>query len=137
MEESEALQAVQEGFFGDEDMSLETDIQDLFDLVEKDITAWRPDPGDKVGGILRDITDSNEGDFGSYVILLIEGSSGNLTSVHCFHKVLRGDIERRLERGTLQVGDEIAIKYIGESSKISTGKNAANMYRVAVRRPGI
>lgn len=135
MEESEALQAVQEGFFGDEDMSLEEDIQDLFGLVDKDITAWRPSPGDRVGGILRDITDSNEGDFGSYVILLIERPDGSLTGVHCFHKVLRGDIERRLERGTLQVGDQIAIKYIGESGKVTTGKNAANMYRVAVRRP--
>lgn len=135
MNEEEAVEAIQGSFPGSEEMPTDTDIQKLFDLVDREIIAWRPSPGDKVGGTLRDITESNEGDFGSYIILLIESTDGRLWGVHCFHQVLRGDIERRLKRGTLQVGDQIAILYIGESEKASTGKNPANMYRVAVRRP--
>lgn len=135
MQEEEAIQSIQESFPGTVEMPTDTDIQKLFDLVDREIIAWRPEPGDKVGGTLRDITESNEGDFGAYTILLIESPDGRLHGVHCFHKVLRGEVDRRIKRGSLQVGDQIAILYIGEADKAGTGKNPANMYRVAVRRP--
>ena len=135
MNEDETVQAIQDTFPGTEEMPVDPDLQKLFDLVEREIIAWRPDPGSKVGGTLRDITESNEGEFGPYTILLIESPDGRLQGVHCFHKVLRGEVERRIDRGTFRVGDQIAIMYIGEADKATSGKNPANMYRVVVRRP--
>jgi hypothetical protein len=111
------------------------DLQKLIELVQKDVIAWRPDPGDYVAGTLRDVSESSEGDFGSYIILLIEKADGTLVQVHCFHTVLRRDIERRLQRGTLKTGDQIAILYVGESDNPGKGKSAANLYRVVVNRP--
>jgi hypothetical protein len=109
-------------------------LKKLFDNVIKDVHSWRPEPGDVIGGMLIDISDSTEGEFGSYVILTIETPSGRLVSVHCFHTVLRREIERKLERGTLRVGDEIAIMYVGEG-EAQGSRSAANLYRVVVNRP--
>jgi hypothetical protein len=139
MSEEEAIEALQETLGGTIDAAEYGDapesLQKLLDLVQKDVIAWRPDPGDYVAGTLRDVSESSEGDFGSYIILLIETPTGKLVQVHCFHTVLRRDIERRLQRGTLKTGDEIAIMYIGEADKAGKGKSAANLYRVVVNRP--
>lgn len=138
MSEEEAVQSLNEHLLGDNSTeygNAPESLQKLLDLVQKDVVAWRPEPQDYVGGILRDISESSEGDFGSYIILLIETPSGTLVQVHCFHTVLRRDIERRLQRGTLKTGDEIAILYVGEAAQAQKGKNAANLYRVVVNRP--
>lgn len=139
MSEEEAVQSLeQHGLLGDADMEYGTapeSLRKLLDLVQKDVVAWRPEPGDVVAGTLRDVSESMEGDFGSYIILLLETPTGKLVQVHCFHTVLRRDIERRLQRGTLKTGDEIAIMYIGEADRAGKGKSAANLYRVVVNRP--
>lgn len=122
--------------FGAEDVTSSSEsLAKLLEMVDKDVIAWRPEAGDVVAGTLRDISDSSENEFGSYVILMIETPTGKLVNVHCFHTVLRRDVERRLQRGTLKTGDEIAIKYIGEAEMAGKGKSAANLYRVVVNRP--
>lgn len=131
MSEEQAVQSIGEKFGSSEP----TDLDKLIELVQKDVIAWRPEPGDYVAGTLRDVSESSEGDFGSYIILLIEKQDGTLVQVHCFHTVLRRDVERRLQRGTLKTGDNIAIMYIGESETAGKGKSAANLYRVVVNRP--
>lgn len=133
--EADAFGEIQAAF-GAEDVTASTEsLSKLLEMVDKDVIAWRPEAGDMVAGTLRDISDSSENEFGSYVILMIETPTGKLVNVHCFHTVLRRDIERRLQRGTLKTGDEIAIKYIGEAEKSDKGKSAANLYRVVVNRP--
>lgn len=142
MSEKDAFDSVTDTFKGatlednaTEYANADEGLQKLLDLVDKDVIAWRPEAGDVVAGTLRDVSESSEGDFGSYVILMIETPKGKLVNVHCFHTVLRRDVERRLQRGTLKVGDQIAIKYIGEAELAGKGKNAANLYRVVVNRP--
>jgi hypothetical protein len=140
MSEEEAMKSLESHGLINENDDLEyTEITDslakLLDLVEKDVIAWRPEPGDVVAGTLYDITDSSEGDFGSYTILLIETPGETLVNVHCFHTILRREIDRRLAKGTLKTGDEIAIKYIGEAGRAGQGKSAPNLYRVVVNRP--
>lgn len=142
MSETEATEAVQDAFgnvdvafTGEDSESASESLQKLLEMVDKDVIAWRPEAGDMVAGTLRDISDSSENEFGSYVILMIETPTGKLVNVHCFHTVLRRDIERRLQRGTLKTGDEIAIKYIGKAEKADKGKSAAELYRVVVNRP--
>ena len=109
---------LEDAFPGLSDVDKEQASEELLNLltqVERDVEAWRPEPGDSVYGTFRDIDDSSEGDFGSYPILTIETPSGRLVSVHAFHTVLRRNIERKLNRGILKIGDEIAIQYRGPS----------------------
>jgi hypothetical protein len=135
MTETEAVQSVEQTFGLDDTLGAPDSLAKLIDLVQRDVIAWRPGAGDIVAGVLVDISESSEGDFGSYLILLIETPTGKLVQVHCFHTVLRRDIERRLQRGTLKTGDEIAIMYVGEADRAGKGKSAANLYRVVVNRP--
>ena len=107
----------------------------LLTQVERDTKSWRPEPGDSVYGTLRDIDESSEGDFGAYPIYVIETPTGQLVSVHAFHTVLRKNLEKKVARGILRIGDEIAIRYVGAFGEAKGGKNPAEMYRVAVRRP--
>jgi hypothetical protein len=135
MDEETAVQSINDAFGNTVDLgNASGELERLLNQVEKEVVAWRPNPGDKVGGILRDISDSSEGDYGSYPILQIETPSGLLVAVHCFHTVLRNEVQRKVEKGTLQVGDQIAILYVGQG--IAQGsKNAPEMYRIAVSRP--
>jgi hypothetical protein len=134
-QEKDAFDTLQAAFGGEDVTASSESLSKLLDMVDKDVIAWRPEVGDVVAGTLRDISDSSENEFGSYVILMIETPTGKLVNVHCFHTVLRRDIERRLQRGTLKTGDEIAIKYIGTAEKSEKGKNAPELYRVVVNRP--
>ena len=106
MTEEEAFNTLEEhGLIGGDSTewtNASESLQKLLDLVEKDVIAWRPEAGDIVAGTLRDVSESNEGDFGSYIILLVETPTGKLVQVHCFHTVLRRDIDRRLQKGTLK-----------------------------------
>lgn len=141
MSESEALDSLERaGLSSSEDSYVYANatesLRKLLTQVERDVIPWRPEPGDKVGGILVDIADSAEGEYGSYIILTIERPDARLVAVHCFHTVLRKDIEKRLQRGTLRMKDEIVIVYLGEASTSGpSGRSAANLYRVGVNRP--
>lgn len=138
MSDTSDLQPLEDAFPGLQELDREQASPELLGLlsqVERDVTAWRPEPGDSVYGTLRDIEDSSEGDFGSYPIIIIETPSAKLVSVHAFHTILRRNLERKMNRGILKIGDEIAIQYRGVSGEGKGGKNPAEMYRVAVRRP--
>jgi hypothetical protein len=135
MDEETAVQSIEDAFGAPVDMGNPSgELERLIEQVEKEVVAWRPNPGDKVFGILRDITDSSEGDFGSYPILQIETPNGILVGVHCFHTILRNEVTRKVAKGTLQLGDQIAILYVGQGVA-QGGKNAPEMYRIAVARP--
>ena len=138
MSEQEAITSLEDhGLLceGDADIQLASEsLQKLFDLVDRDVIAWRPMVGDKVGGTLRDISESSEGEFGKYLILMVETPSGRLVNVHCFHTVLRNEVERKIKRGYLATGDEIAIAYLGEKPS-SSGRSDVHMYRVVSHRP--
>jgi hypothetical protein len=138
MTEDEAVQSLAQAGLLDDQTSdygmADEDMRKLFDLVERDVIAWRPQPGDKVGGYLRDLTDSEEGEYGTYPIITIETPNGRMVAIHCFHRTLRKAIETKLRRGTLKNGDRIAIMYVGLGEKKGT-RDAPNLYRVVVGRP--
>ena len=106
-------------------------ILNLLDIVEKDVRGWNPEPGDKIFGVVADITDVPSRYREPYPMITIETPSGRLVGVHCFHEVLRNEVERRLKRRTLKIGDRIAIAYRGEL-EAKGDKNPANMYRIAI-----
>lgn len=107
------------------------DLLNLVDQVQQDVHAWMPKDDDVVFGVLVD-TDEASSEFGDYPLITIQTPSGKLVNVHAFHTVLRNTINKKLAKGQLKVGDQIAIKYKGEG-EATAGKNAPNMYRVAIK----
>lgn len=108
--------------------------EDLLDIVEKDVEGWRPEPGDKLAGIVTDITEGSS-EYGDYPLITVQKKDGTLVGVHCFHQVVRNEINRKIDSGRLRIGDLIAFSYKGEG-EARNGKNAPNMYRVAVKPVG-
>lgn len=108
------------------------DLLDLFDQVNQDVMAWRPQDGNpQIGGTVTDISEAGS-DFGTYPLLTIRTPSGKYVTVHAFHTVLQNELNRRIASGRLKVGDTIAIAYKGEG-EAKAGRTAPEMYRVAVK----
>lgn len=113
------------------------EMQALLDKVDQDIIPWNPrehpeEP--KVYGTVSQITEVDTGEYGPHTLIVIKTPSGRLRGVHCFHTVLRREIDNRIKNGTLAVDDLIAISYRGPSEKKSQGKNPSEMYRIEVAR---
>jgi len=113
------------------------ELQALFDEAQRNILNWIPDEaGQEVGGILKDITDV-DADFvagGTVPMLIIESPAGILWGVRTYHSVLRNEIERRIEKGRLKVGDMIVIVYRGKGGDPNRTLNQYEDYRVVVRQ---
>lgn len=103
---------------------------DLDALLDMDIAAWRPEPGEKVVGTVVNLDIAgNESAFGSYYLLTIRADgTGELVNVHAFHTVLG----RELARKSVGQGDRIGIKYLGRVER--PGEPDFENYRVVVDR---
>jgi len=108
--------------------------QALLNRVNREVKGWRPAPGDVVLGVLVEISEA-ESEFGIYPLLTIEEPDGNLVNVHAFHAVLKNNLQRKLDHGTLTEGDDIAISYRGQGPA-TAGRNGPYLYNVqVVHRP--
>lgn len=103
-------------------------------LNAPDPEGWRPEAGDLLIGTIDDIG-SRISDFNGepYPILTIELADGSYIAAHCFHSVLRNEIE------SLQpsIGDEIGIKFEGTKEPkggVKKGMSGYEMYRVKLER---
>jgi hypothetical protein len=81
----------------------------LSDRLDRDITGWRPQPGDKLIGTVTGLTEGT-GNWGPYPIVEVEQADGTIVAAHCFHTILRNEIEGRKPA----IGDQIGIKYKGK-----------------------
>lgn len=133
----------------------------LIQRVERPILLWIPKSIDTqeireaysidyetprtVYGHLADITEI-DGAFGVYRLIILEPPEGSplsvtfddaLWAVHCFHKVLANEVQRRLDRGHLLIDDEVAVSYGGLARRAKPGQNAAHLYRLDVAHPGV
>jgi len=82
----------------------------LGDALDRDFApAWRPQPGDKLVGVVIDLS-SRTGNFGPYAIITIRDDDGNEWAAHAFHEVLLNELARIARK----VGDRIGIKYAGK-----------------------
>lgn len=108
-------------------------LEELLGQVDQDVKGWLPNDGDKIAGTVVDIT-TGSSEYGEYPLVTIQTPSGKLVGLHCFHQVLRNDIERKIEKGKLLEGYSIAVAYKGEGAA-KEGRNAPHMYRVATRPP--
>jgi len=82
----------------------------ILDELDRDFSpAWRPQPGEKVAGIVTDQTE-RDGGFGRYPIVTMRQENGEEIALHCFHEVLQGELARIAPK----VGDMIGVAYRGK-----------------------
>jgi hypothetical protein len=91
---------------------------------ELDAEAWKPEPGDKLVGVVTniEIVDSKFG--GKYPIIEVESKDGRF-AFHAYHTVAKSQLRRAKPR----VGEPIAIKFLGQHP------NGYMNYRIRVDRP--
>lgn len=89
-----------------------TDNQIDADLDRDYAEAWRPSPGDKLVGVVVDIS-ARDGSFGRYPIVTVRTAEGEELAIHAFHEVLAGELARIAPK----VGDEIGVKYQGKHER--------------------
>jgi hypothetical protein len=103
---------------------------DVSKLVDREYAeAWKPDPGDKLIGSVVEIS-QRDGTFGAYPILTVRQDDGTELALHAFHTVVANE----LARARPEIGERIAIKYIGMKPG-SDGRAGYHAYKVAVDRP--
>jgi hypothetical protein len=73
--------------------------------------GWKPSPGDRVQGVVTDVT-ATDGGYGVYPVVTLRTPDGSEVAVHAFHTVLRKELARRRPG----VGDELDITYLGKKS---------------------
>lgn len=109
----------------------------LLGQTDKDIVNFIPDrPGKSVVGKLVDITEVDSDyhrERDSVPMLVIEGPSGTLWGVRCYHTVLLNEVERRIEKGRLNIGDLVAVKYLGKGGKEDRSLQQYDNYRLSVK----
>ena len=92
--------------------------------------AWKPNPGDAVEGVITELT-TRSSEYGDpYVILTVEDDAGSEHAIHCFHTMLRNEVERKAP----QVGDRIAVAYHGLGESSAPGMSPPHKYRLVVER---
>jgi hypothetical protein len=96
--------------------------------LDYDFEGWQPEPGDKIMGVVITVTESSEGDYGTYPVVSIVTPTLDAVALHCFHSVLRSAIERN----NPQPGDTIAIKYKGTKEGKGVGGQGYEDYNVIV-----
>lgn len=101
------------------------------EMVDLELSGWNPKPGDKVSGIVLDREDGVQGGFEPYTMLTVQTGDDTAVNVHCFHSVLRGMVQSK----NPQVGDVIAIKYLGkQKSREGARYDSFEAYNVVVRK---
>jgi hypothetical protein len=96
----------------------------ISDRLDKEYApAWRPEPGDKLVGVVVEVGENDAG-WGDYPVVTVMDDDGNEAAVHAFHTVLRNELTAAV------VGDRVGIIYKGKV----TGNNGTEYesYRVIV-----
>jgi hypothetical protein len=85
--------------------------------------AWRPNPGDTLEGVVKEVEPYDGGGYGSYPIVTLETDDGEV-ACHAFHAVLRNELARK----NVQPGDRVEILYGGK--RTSAGGTQYESYRL-------
>lgn len=88
--------------------------------------AWRPEPGDKLVGVIVDLDERvSQYDEDGYPILVVETDDGQEFAFHAFHTVARNELAKQRPA----VGDRVGVAYHGKKD----GRNYES-YRIIVER---
>ena len=98
----------------------------LHDRLDSFAEAWRPEPGDKLVGVIVDLDERvSQYDEDAYPILTIETDDEEEFAFHAFHTVARNELAKQRPA----VGDRIGVAYFGKKD----GRNYES-YRIIVER---
>lgn len=100
-------------------------------LLEHDAEGWRPEPGERLVGTVRDVAKASNDFSKDYPLLTIEDPLGKWWAVHAFHTVLWQKIAE-LEPAA---GDAIAISFDGMVQGKSAEYARWRVYLERVKRP--
>lgn len=101
------------------------------ELVDLEVSGWKPEPGDKLVGVIVDRENGVESGWAPYTCLTIQTSETTATRLHCFHGVLRGMVDSK----NPQVGDQIAVKYLGFKATPEGKYKGFEGYTTVIRKP--
>jgi hypothetical protein len=87
-------------------------MRSIAERLESNAEAWKPEEGAKLIGTVVE-TDERESKHGNYPLVVVETDDGDEIAVHCFHTVLKNEVERKRP----EPGDLIGIVYRGLSAK--------------------
>lgn len=97
----------------------------LSDELDRDYApAWRPEPGDKLVGVIAELSEREGYDGDPYPIVTVQADDGSF-AFHAFHSVAQNELARLRP----QVGDEIGVKYEGVT-KSANGRTTYHAYRI-------
>jgi hypothetical protein len=101
-------------------------MRSLDDRLASFAEAWKPEPGDKLIGVVVDL-DERDSAYGDepYPIVTVETDDGSELALHAFHTVARNELAKQRP----VVGDRIGIAYYG----MKDGKSYES-YRVIVEK---
>ena len=91
--------------------------------------SWRPTEGETIEGKITDI-DTRATQYGAYPILTLACEDGP-HAVHAFHAVL----QRGIQKIEPQIGDQIAIRFLGSKPLKSDPSKSFNDYQVTSDKP--
>ena len=92
--------------------------------LDRPQVSWKPNPGDQLVGRVIGV-EMRENEYGVYPLVLLDLPGGPIALVHAFHTILRNAVER----AGLDVGDTLAVRYLGRR-----GKNDMADYTVRVAK---
>jgi hypothetical protein len=104
-------------------------VTSLADRASNFPEAWRPEAGDVIEGVVTEIS-SRDSEYGDpYQIVTVLDDDGTEFAVHCFHTMLRQEVERKQPK----VDDRIAVAYHG-LGEAKPGMQPPHRYRLIVER---
>ena len=96
---------------------------DFMDRLDREVEAWKPQPGDKIVGTITSI-EAFDGKYGEYPLLIVDTGDHEI-AIHAFHTVLKSELARK----DPSEGDRIGVKYTGRN--VDGGYEG---YRVLIER---
>ena len=96
---------------------------DFMDRLDREVEAWKPQPGDKIVGTISSI-EAFDGKYGEYPLLIVDTGDDEI-AIHAFHTVLKSELARK----DPSEGDRIGVKYTGRN--VDGGYEG---YRVLIER---
>jgi hypothetical protein len=86
----------------------------IHDQLDREFApAWKPQPGDKLVGIVTALSTRN-GEYGEYPIVTVRSDDGEFAA-HAFHEVLANELAKVAPK----VGDQVGIKYVGKDPDVA------------------
>lgn len=84
------------------------------EVLDFEPQGWRPNPGDKITGTVKDMT-TGDGGFQRYPIITLSLADGTETNIHAFHHTLKNRlVEMRPKRGHV-----LTITYLGAVDQVN------------------